>query len=214
MIELNNVQDGVIIMKEKSNLKETIIQATTELIQECCGDVNKITLRKISERAGVGLGLINYHFGSKEQLIVLCVQRIINNVVMCFSPDKKDYSENDGLEDKARLADWAKQVYDFLFENYAISSISILGDMQNYHAGSNSVYTQKGFSMAIRNDIAIEKKRMLTFMLTSSMKVAFLSGDSSKEILGYNLKDKSERDKFVEFLVEMLFLGVLDKEEN
>lgn len=105
-------------------------------------------------------------------------------------------------------------MYDFLFENYAISSISILSDMKNYHAGSNSVYTQKGFSMVIRNDIAIEEKRLLTFMLTSSMQVAFLSGDSSKEILGYNLKDKSERDKFVESLVEMLFLGALDKKEN
>lgn len=114
---------------------------------------------------------------------------------MCFSPDKKDYNENDGLKDKDRLTDWAKQVYDFLFENYAISSISILGDMQNYHAKSNSVYTQKGFSVAIRSDITVEKKRLLAFMLTSAMQVAFLSGDSSKEILGYNLKDKSERDK-------------------
>lgn len=201
-------------MKDKSNLKETIIHATTELIQECNGDVGKITLRKIAERAGVGLGLINYHFGSKEQLIVLCVQRIINNVVMCFSPDKKDYSEKDGLEDKERLADWAKQVYDFLFENYAISSISILGDMHSYHAKSNSVYTQKGFSMAIQNDISVEKKRLLVFMLTSAMQVAFLSGNASKEILGYDLTNKSERDRFVESLVELLFLGVLDKSED
>lgn len=201
-------------MKDKTNLKETIIYATTELIQECNGDVNKITLRKISERAGVGLGLINYHFGSKEQLIVLCVQRIINNVVMCFSPDKKTYDEKDGLEDKDRLEDWAKQVYDFLFENYAISSISILGDMQNYHVKSNSVYTQKGFSMAIQNDISEEKKRLLAFMLTSSMQVAFLSGNTSKEILGYDLRIKRERDSFVESLVKLLFIGAFDKTEK
>lgn len=201
-------------MKVKINLKEAIICATTELIQECNGDVNKITLRKISERAGVGLGLINYHFGSKEQLIVLCVQRIINNAVMCFSPDKKNYSGKDGLEDKERLEDWAKQVYDFLFDNYAISSISILGDMQNYQVKSNSVYTQKGFLMAIQNELGEEKKRLVTFMLTSAMQVAFLSGDASKEILGYNLRNKCERDQFVESLVELLFIGVLDQKEK
>lgn len=201
-------------MKDSSNLIEVIIQATIDLIQESNGDVNKITLRKISERANVALGLINYHFGSKEQLIVVCVQRIINNVIMCFSPDKKDYSTKDGLKDRERLADCAKQVYDFLFENHAISNISILGDMQNYHTKSNSVYTQKGFSMALQNDVEVEKKRLLAFMLTSSMQVAFLSGNSSKEILGYDLKDKCERDRFVESLVEMLFMGVLDKEEN
>ena len=130
-------------MQEIRNVKEVIIDVTTELIRENNGNVTKITSRKIAERAEVGLGLINYHFGSKENLITICVQRIINNVVMCFSPDKKNYNERDGLADKERLADWAKQVYDFLFDNYAISSISILGDMQNYQAKSNSVYTQK-----------------------------------------------------------------------
>lgn len=128
-------------MQESKNVKEVIIGVTTELIQENNGNITRITSRKIAERAGVGLGLINYHFGSKENLITICVQRIINNVVMCFAPDKKNYNEKDGLADKERLADWAKQVYDFLFDNYAISSISILGDMQNYQVKSNSVYT-------------------------------------------------------------------------
>ena len=117
------------------------------------------------------------------------------------------------MDDKERLADWAKQVYDFLFDNYAISKISILGDMQNYQAKSNSVYTQMGFSMAIRNDIGEENKKLLAFILTSTMQVAFLSGTSSKEILGYDLTIKSERDRYIDRLVEMLFLGVIDRRE-
>lgn len=201
-------------MKDKSNLKETIIYATTELIQECDGDISKITLRKISERANVGLGLINYHFGSKEQLITLCVQRIINNVVMYFSPNEEEHSKESELTDKERLTAWAKQVYDFLFHNYAISSISILGDMQNYHSKCNSVYTQKGFLKAIKNDIGEDAKKILVFMLTSAMQVAFLSADSSKEILGYNLKVKEERDRYIESVIELLFVGALDKEEK
>ena len=200
-------------MQESKNVKEVIIDVTTELIQENNGNITKITSRKIAERAGVGLGLINYHFGSKDNLITICVQRIINNVVMCFAPDKKNYNEKDGLDDKERLADWAKQVYDFLFDNYAISKISILGDMQNYQAKSNSVYTQMGFSMAIRNDIGEENKKLLAFILTSTMQVAFLSGTSSKEILGYDLTIKSERDRYIDRLVEILFLGVIDRRE-
>ena len=97
-------------MQELRNVKEVIIHATTELIRESDGNITKITSRKIAGRAEVGLGLINYHFGSKENLITICVQRIINNVVMCFSPDKKNYDEKDSLTDKERLADWAKQV--------------------------------------------------------------------------------------------------------
>ena len=113
--------------------------------------------------------------------------------------------------DKERLADLAKQVYDFLFDNYAISSISILGDMQNYKAQSDSVNTQKGFSMAIQNDIGEENKRLLVFVLTSAMQVAFLANDASKDILGYDLRIKKERDKYVDSLVELLFAGVFGK---
>lgn len=198
-------------MKDNDNLKEAIIYATTELIQELGGDISKITLRKISERANVGLGLINYHFGSKEKLITLCVQRIINNVVTCFSPNEKAYSEESEPADKERLSDWAKQVYDFLFENHAVSGISILGDMQNYHAECNSVYTQRGFSKAIKKDIEEDTKKLLVFMLTSAMQVAFLAGDSSKEILGYDLKIKEERDKYIDSLVEVLFIGAFGR---
>lgn len=68
--------------------------------------------------------------------------------------------------------------------------------------------------MAIRNDIGEENKKMLVFMLTSTMQVAFLSGTSSKEILGYDLTIKSERDRYIDILVEMLFVGVLGMQEG
>lgn len=201
-------------MKETNNVKEIIIRTATELIQEYNGNVAKITLRKISERANVGLGLINYHFGSKEQLITICVQRIINNVVTCFSPSKKEYNKEPKVADKERLADWAKQVYDFLFNNQAISSISILGDMQNYQLDSNSVYTQEGFSLAIKNDMEDRIRKLLIFVLTSTMQVAFLSRDVSEEMLGYNLKIKEERDAYIDSLVGLLFTGVFGMEES
>ncbi len=195
-------------MEEIDYTKETIINVTTELIEMSGGDVHQITSRRIAKRAGVGLGLINYHFGSKENLITICVQRIINQVVMCFSPDQRDYSEKGSLADRERLADWAKQVFDFLFGNRAISYISILGDMQNYKEKSNSMYTQKGFSLAIRSDIEEGTKRMLVFMLTSAMQTAFLAGEASKEILGYDLMVKKQRDTYIDKLVEILFIGV------
>ena len=195
-------------MKDASRVKENIIRATTELIEQSSGRIHEITSRKIAQQAGVGLGLINYHFGSKENLITICVQRIINNVVMCFS-QKKDTADRSNLSDEERLADWAKQVFDFLFENHAISSISILGDMQNYHIESNSVYTQKGFLKAIQDQEMPEgDKRLLVFMLTGAMQIAFLSGDTAKELLGYDLTIKEQRDLYIEKTVNILFAGV------
>ncbi len=198
-------------MNDTNSTREVIISVATEMIQASGGNLQEITSRRIAERSGVGLGLINYHFGSKENLIAICVQRIINQVVMCFSPIQKYEKENNGLTDKERLADWAKQVYDFLFGNRAISYISILGDMKNYHKQSNSVYTQKGFSRAIRSDMDEETKQTLVFILTSAMQIAFLAGNSSKEILGYDLTMKEQRDAYIDKVIEILFEGALDR---
>ena len=49
--------------------KEAIIQAAIELIVENDGHSEEITVREICNRAGVGLGLVNYHFGNKDRLM-------------------------------------------------------------------------------------------------------------------------------------------------
>ena len=197
-------------MRNKDEVKEAIIKATTELIEESDGNVNSITARAIADKSNVALGLINYHFDSKENLIAICVQRIINKVLMGFSPDKNDYSKDDGLSDKERLISFAQQTFDFLFANYAIIKISILSDFKDYKPKSNSAYTQLGFSYALRGNIPESKKQLITFLLTSIMQTALLTGENSEYLTGYNLFEKSQRDLFVADTVSMLMEGIYE----
>lgn len=191
-----------------NDTKEHLIRITTELIEQSNGNIKDITARTITEKAGVGLGLLNYHFGSKENLITICIQRIISQVVLNFSPVKREDAKPDEWSDEERLTDWAIQVYDFLFAHPAISRISILGDFENYQPESNTVYTQKGFAHAIQSDAPESDKKLLTFLLTSAMQTAFLSGETAKTLLGYDLTVKEERDAFIRKTVSMLFHGV------
>ena len=200
-------------MHDNEKAKNHIIEITTGLIETYNGDTKKITARLIAEKADIGLGSINYFFGSKENLITECVQKIINNVLTGFAPDITDCTKSDELSDKMRLISWASQVFDFLFENKAIAHISILSDMQNYLADSNSVYTQKGFAFAIRDNKKEETKKLLVFLLVSAMQTAFLAKDAATEFLGYDLYSKAERDLFVANTVTMLFYGI-DAEDN
>ncbi len=190
-------------MKDTSNVKDRIISVTTELIEQYDGDVKNITSRVIAEKAEVGLGLINYHFGNKENLITTCVQRIINNVVIQGVTVNKKYET-----DKENLIAKATYVFNFLFENTAVSRISILGDLQSYSASSNSAYTQKGFIKSLTKDVKEQDKALLSFMLTATMQVAFLGSDAVKEILGYDLKNAKERAAFIEKTVLILFEDV------
>ncbi len=199
-------------MGDNEKSKNHIIEVTTELLKEYNGDTKRITSRLIAERAGIGLGSVNYFFGSKENLITECIQRTINKMLAGFVSEITDFTKADGLSDKARLISWASQTFDFIFENQAIAGRSILSDMQNYSADSNSVYTQRGFAFAIRSKQKEETKRLLVFLLVSAMQVAFLAKDITKEILGYDLYSKPERDLFISDTVTMLLHSTDSKE--
>ena len=71
IIYVNAVQKGK-DMSDNEKSKEHIIEITTELLREHNGDTAKITSRLIAERAGIGLGSVNYFFGSKEKLSQCC----------------------------------------------------------------------------------------------------------------------------------------------
>lgn len=194
-------------MSKNENVKDRIIAVTIELIEKYNGDIKSITARMIAEKAEIGLGLINYHFGSKDNLITECVQRIIGEVVVGF------HMEQDFSSDKERLTAWATYVFNFLFEHSAISRISILGDFQNYSQDSNSVYTQYGFAKSLNSDICEKDKPMLVFILTAAMQVAFLGGAIVNQILGYDFTKKKDRMKYIEKLVDILFEGAVKVNE-
>lgn len=188
------------------NCKDKLIEVTINLINERNGDVDKVTIRDISNRSGVSVGLINYHFGNKEHLIALCTQKIISGVIAAFKPDM---SVGEGLDSyqagKARLKLAACQVFYFLFDNPSISRISILNDYDNYVNGSNSWAAIAGFSNIIGDDLlSREKREKISFYLVNSMQVAFLKSLTERSFLGYDFSIGSERKKFIEDLIDTL----------
>ena len=186
-----------------SDIKELLIDQTIALIKESDGKPESITARAIAQRSGVALGLINYHFGSKDNLLAECSNKIINDLLSSMKPGLMK-AEDDGLSDRERLTGYAKQTFEYLFANRAIVKMSILSDFNSYRADSNSALTQKGFQMAMRGDIPDKSKRLITFSLASSMQTAFLAADESKKITGYDLNTKKGRGSFIEDTVNML----------
>ena len=191
-------------MDKNANVKNHIIEVTTKLIEKHNGSIKDITARMIAAKAGVGLGLINYHFGSKEKLITECVQRIIGKVVTEFQMTEQYET------DKERLTNCATYVFNFLFEHSAISRVSILGDLQNYTENCNSVLTQRGFSLSLKSDISNEDKSMFVFILTAAMQIAFLGSETIKQLLGYDFTKTEDRAAYIGKLVDFLFEGTAD----
>ena len=63
--------------------KEKILEATSELIR--AERIEGVTTRKIAARAATNIALVNYYFGSKEQLINEIVKRHLESFREAFN---------------------------------------------------------------------------------------------------------------------------------
>lgn len=188
------------------NCKEELIEITTNLINENHGDVDKVTIRDIAQRSGVSVGLINYHFGNKDNLISICVDRIISRVVQSFKPNLEIGKDiNPFKAGKLRLINAASQVFDFFFKYPSISRISIISDHTYLTNKTNTYFSIEGFSNIIGNAIEDKnKKELISFSLTSSMQVTFLKALEDRIFLDYDFSKQEDRHRYIKDLVNQL----------
>lgn len=188
------------------NCRDKLIDITIDLINKHNGDVEKVTIREITAASGVSVGLINYHFGNKNNLITLCTQKIISQVITAFKPDMTVGKNLDAYEaGKVRLKLAACQVFYFLFTNPSISKLSIMSDYENYTGDCNSWSSINGFSNIIGDAIESEdKKQKIAFYLVNSMQAAFLKSRTERRFLGYDFEVGAERKRYIEELVDAL----------
>lgn len=176
--------------------KEAIIQATIALIEEKGEYLEEITVREICKRANVGLGLVNYHFGNKDKLIELCVERIINGIVDRFQNIREKI---EGLTAFEKLDYLGNITLDFLFEHYAISKISVLTDMQTPKDNDNTHRTYAAYLplvAACRPDLDEESIRRKTFCLITVMQQAFLRHETVSKMFNIDLSERESRRAF------------------
>jgi len=226
MFDLNNVQTGGVIsnnmendnnIQNVSDIKEKIILTTISLIKKSDGLVENITIREIAQKSNVAVGLINYHFGSKNRLIEICVQQIISHVMKTFSgiensesnrnslhqknSEQKDNSEQN---EKSDMASFIASVFTFLLNNPEISKISMLSDLAQPNAESNSSVSYKAIFKAIPATEQENIRKLKAFMLLASIQSAFLNRQIIDQLLGFNLNEADDYYHFFRLITEIL----------
>ena len=173
--------------------KEAIIQAAIELIVENDGHSEEITVREICNRAGVGLGLVNYHFGNKDRLMEQCIERMINGIVERFQHIQESTQSLTPFE---KLEFLGNMTLDFLFEHCAVSRISILTDMRVPKDYDNTNRTYLAFLplvAACRPDLDESGVRRKTFCLITVMQQMFLRVGTVSRVMEVDLTKKENR---------------------
>jgi len=67
-------------------LRQKILDTAKEMLAET-DDLAGVTIRQIAERAGVGVGLINYHFKSKDNLFSIAIGNVMEQTIQRFMND-------------------------------------------------------------------------------------------------------------------------------
>lgn len=181
------------------DIKEKLIETTIELIKENKGNSDFVTIREIAKKAEVGVGLINYHFQSKKNLIELCVQKIINSVIEKSKPDM------DKLTFLEKVKTCVKIPIDFLMENPEISKISILNDFEKGQQDDNTFKTLTKYYYYISNLDFGEDNFFKTVFLIHGLQGIFLRWDLYKD--KFDFSNKTERDNLINSLIDNLFGG-------
>lgn len=205
--------------------REKILNCTVELIKERNGNVEDVTIRTIARRANIGVGLTNHYFKSKDLLIEECVDTIFKDLLTAFisSPEKMggfDTAPTDAVTHAAQ------NIMHFFLENEALAKVALLLDnkkpgVDDYTSKltnafaycmvdrkkledmlSNDRMTDK-MKQQFRDHFISEQKRK-AFMITASIKEAFLRKDYLRDALGIDLTNPVQCDEYVEEFVELL----------
>lgn len=75
-------------MEKNTNKKEALLKAAKELFGEY--GYAETTFKKISERAGVALGLLAHHYGNKEKLFLASGLDVLKNFQACLKAAIED----------------------------------------------------------------------------------------------------------------------------
>lgn len=179
------------------NIKDRIIDVTIGLIKESDGRIDDITVREIAKRAEVGVGLVNYHFTSKKNLIDICVQKIISGVIAQSKPDMTELSPMEKLKRSVKIP------IDFLMENPEISKISIINDLTQGQGNDNTAQTLSRYYRYASNLGLDEYAFFKSAFLIHGLQGIFLRWQLYRDM--FDFSDKTQRDKLIDGLVENLF---------
>jgi AcrR family transcriptional regulator len=190
--------------KKESGARERILVAAMALIGEQ-GGAEGLTMRDIAARAGVGVGLANYHFQTKESLVGLCAQRASGAFISGFG---ERYMSLD-LEPVAKTRQLAREYLDALSANPGLSRASLVNGFLSPSPVDGTAGVAEVFLPLVREACggkATEREaRMLCHMLLSSLQAAYLRGGTFKETMGLDVNDEKQRNQLVDLTIYILF---------
>lgn len=186
--------------------KEAIVETVISMLKDGA-KAKELTVREIAKKAGVGVGLINYHFQTKENLIDIAVQRHADNIIDMV-PELLDKLEGTA---KQKLISFTKLMLNYLANNPSAARITILRDMSSAHTADNTERILDAIEPLILQITGDDRywTRLLSGIFCYTFQSAFLRADVIKESTGFDFFDDEQRSRYVEDTIETVLQNII-----
>lgn len=145
-----------------TDTKSKIFQAAIDIV----GLKGEVTIKEITEKAGVNIAAINYHFGNKNNLL----REVENYYTDLLYKMQQEILINENLSPSEKLVQWAKGLVDFMFKYPALLAliVNIVSEDKNYNpAIIKNIYLNKDLQGAVKSIIqestGIEEEKLLNY---------------------------------------------------
>jgi AcrR family transcriptional regulator len=185
-------------MQQKDmSAQERIRAAAKELLAET-KDADGITVRQIAKRADVGIGLINYHFGSKDSLLADLVAEEMSSMIYAF-----EAAQESVVSPKERLKIVLTELYDFGAEHLPLVRFMIKQNIDNGDMGSALMLVPL-LREVFGPDADEMRLRVLALQILYPLQLTGIAPQSFKLYSGINIMNAQERAGFVGQLINNL----------
>lgn len=184
--------------------KQKIMKAALKIIAN--EDVQKLTIRRIAEQTGVNVAAINYHFRSKENLILEAMKMFGNGMRDMFDILKNP--EQSDLENLTQFLDLFLMKM-MKFPGFMRNQIQLITEGKAMHvkAVENMKFGRKNLIKILGRITGESSEKTLSMKLFQMMSVLILPvffGDHVQKIYEFNINDGQERAEFLRILTANL----------
>lgn len=180
----------------KRDLEKTraaLIEAAEKLMGQC-EDPNEVTARAITKEAGVNLAMINYCFGSREELLFE-VFSMLEKKALELDPSFAEILKS-GLPPKEMLAEIHFHSMKLMLEYFQYCSALTRHILITRKIGDKR--SSAGFIKMHFGDRKTDGEcQLIAFELSSLHELAVLRHKEIKEVCGIDLKDDDDLRKYV-----------------
>lgn len=147
---------------------------------------DELTVRQIAHEAHVATGIINYHYGSKKNLIVEVVSSIIEEATLAY------FHANAQLDDspKEQLSQFLKAMVQVVAKYKAYSRFII--EEEFIGCSYDTPHTIHDLLKAVKPEMSNMEIRLLAIQIVAPMQYMFLKEDGLK---GYLYGDCSDENR-------------------